>query len=133
MGERRALLIGVQNDRFGELDFVPEVVRDLHAVVLDRRYGACRPALPDGRELLTGPAATRAAVVTALDDAMASAGREQATLFVYFLGHGHKEGEDFYLVAADTPGPERIDSENGVCPRPADQGTAAARTRASTA
>ena len=114
MGERRALLIGVQNDRFGRLDFVPEVIRDLHAVVLDRRYGACRPALPDGRELLTGPAATRAAVVTALDEAMASAGREQATLFVYFLGHGHKEGEDFYLVAADTPGPELINSENGV-------------------
>src|SRR5450755_791186 len=114
MGERRALLIGVQNDRFGRLDFVPEVVRDLHAVVLDPRYGACRPALPDGRELLTGKAATRATVMTALDEAMASAGREQATLFVYFLGHGHKEGEDFYLVAADTPGPERIDSENGV-------------------
>ena len=114
MGERRALLIGVQNDRFGRLDFVPEVVRDLHAVVLDRRYGACRPALPDGRELLTGPAATRAAMVTALGDAMASAGRDQATLFVYFLGHGHKEDEDFYLVAADTPGPELIDSENGV-------------------
>ena len=104
MGERRALLIGVQNDRFGRLDFVPEVTRDLHAVVLDRRYGACRPALPDGRELLTGPAATRAAMGTALDEAMASAGREQATLFVYFLGHGHKEDEDFYLVAADTPG-----------------------------
>ena len=45
---------------------------------------------------------------------MATAGRDQATLFVYFLGHGHKEGEDFYLVAADTPGPDRIDSENAV-------------------
>ena len=63
MGERRALLIGVQNDRFGRLDFVPEVVRRLHEVVLDRRCGACRPALADGRELLTGPAATRAAVL----------------------------------------------------------------------
>ena len=114
MGERRALLIGAQNDRFGRLDFVPEVVQDLHAAVLDRRYGACQPALPDGRELLTGEAATRAAVGTALDEAMASAGREQATLFVYFLGHGHKEGEDFYLVAADTPCPELINSENGV-------------------
>ena len=114
MGERRALLIGVQNDRFGRLDFVPEVIRDLHAVVLDRRYGACRPALPVGRELLTGPAATLAAVETALDEAMASAGRDQATLFVYFLGHGHKEDEDFYLVAADTPGPELIGSKNAV-------------------
>jgi len=49
MGERRALLIGVQNDRFGKLDFVPEVMQDLRAVVLDDRYGSCRPALPDGR------------------------------------------------------------------------------------
>ena len=114
MGERRALLIGVQNDRFGRLDFVPEVIKDLCAAVLDPEYGACRPALPDGGELLTGPEATRAAIMTALGDAMASAGREQATLFVYFLGHGHKNGEDFYLVAANTPGPERIDSENAV-------------------
>lgn len=103
MGERRALLIGVQNDRFGRLDFVPEVIRDLHAVVLDRRYGACQPALPGGRELLTGPAATLAAVETALDEAMASAGLEQATLFVYFLGHGHKEDEDFYLSLPTPP------------------------------
>src|ERR1700685_2495323 len=114
MGERRALLIGVQNDRFGRLDFVPEVVRDLHAVVLDRRYGAWRPARPEGRELLTGPAATQAAVMTALDEAMASAGQDQATLFVYFLGHGHKEDQDFYLVASDTPSPDLIDSENAV-------------------
>ena len=114
MGERRALLIGVRNDHFGKLDFVPEVIRDLRAVVLDDRYGSCRPALPDGRELLTESATTRAEILRALADAMASAGREQATLFVYFLGHGHKEGEDFYLVAADTPGPNLIDSENAV-------------------
>ena len=114
MGERRALLIGAQNDRFGKLDFVPEVIRDLHAVVLDRRNGACQPALPNGRELLTGKAATLSAVETALDEAMASAGRDQATLFVYFLGHGHKEDEDFYLVAYDTPGPELIGSKNAV-------------------
>jgi len=112
MGERRALLMGVPNDRFGRLDFVPEVIQDLRAVVLDPEYGACGPALPDGRELLTGLAATRAAMVTALGDAMASADREQATLFVYFLGHGHKEDEDFYLVAADTSG--RINSESAV-------------------
>src|SRR6185437_3012957 len=114
MGERRALLIGVRNDRFGKLDFVPEVIRDLHAVVLDDRYGACRPALPDNRELLTESATTRVEIARALTDAMASASREQATLFVYFLGHGHKIDEDFYLVAADTPGPNLIDSENAV-------------------
>src|ERR1700684_1284755 len=115
MGERRALLIGVQNDHFGKLDFVPEVMQDLRAVVLDERYGSCRPALPDGREFLRASATTtRAEIVKALDEAMASAGREQATLFVYFLGHGHKEDQDFYLVASDTPSPDLIDSENAV-------------------
>ena len=108
-------MIGVQNDRFGKLDFVPEVMQDLRAVVLDDRYGSCRPALPDGREFLTASATTtRAEIVKALDEAMASAGREQATLFVYFLGHGHKEGQDFYLVASATPSPDLIDSENAV-------------------
>ena len=43
MGERRALLIGVQNDRFGRLDFVPEVIQDLHAVVLDPGTGRAGP------------------------------------------------------------------------------------------
>src|SRR5690349_25127135 len=95
MGERRALLIGVRNDRYGKLDFVPKVIRELRAVVLDARYGSCRPALPDGRELLIeSDDTTQAKIVEALEDAMASAGREHATLFVYFLGHGHKVDED---------------------------------------
>lgn len=115
MGERRALLIGVRNDRYGKLDFVPEVIRDLRAVVLDARYGSCRPALPDGREFLAeSDDTTQAKIVEALGEAMASAGRAQATLFVYFLGHGHKVDEDFYLVASDTPGPNRIHGRNAV-------------------
>ena len=116
MGERRALLIGVRNNRFGKLDFVPEVVSR------SARGGPRRPVrgVPDLRFRTAGssspsPAATtRAEIVKAIDDAMASAGRDQATLFVYFLGHGHKEDEDFYLVASDTPGPNLIDSENAV-------------------
>ncbi len=114
MVERRALLIGAQNDRFGRLDFVPEVIRHLHAVVLDRRYGACQPALPDGRELLTGPAATRVAVETALDDAMARAGREQATLFVYFLGHATRRTRTSISSPPTPPRPELIGSKNAV-------------------
>ena len=114
MGERRALLIGAQNDRHGKLDFVPEVVKDLHAVVMDPQYGACRPALEAGRDLLTGPQATQAAIMTALKDAVAAADRDQATLFVYFLGHGHQEDEDFYLIAVDSPGPAELDSQTAV-------------------
>jgi hypothetical protein len=114
MGERRALLIGAQNDRHGELGFIPEVIKALQAVVLDPQYGACRPALSEGRELLTGSQASQAAIMTAVKDAIVAADRDQATLFVYFLGHGHKEGEDFYLVAADSPGPAELDSQNAV-------------------
>ena len=113
MGERRALLIGAENTRFGEIGSVSKVIGELHKVVLDPSYGACRSALPGGRELLTGQQATRAAIVEALGDAVASAGCEQATLFVYFLGHGYEVDGDFYLVAADTPG-EHVDSENAV-------------------
>ena len=31
-------------------------------------------------------------------DALRAAALAQATLFVYFLGHGHREDEDFYLI-----------------------------------
>jgi uncharacterized caspase-like protein len=105
----------VQNDRFGRLDFVPDLIKNLRDVVLDPDYGSCQPALPEGRELLSDPkVTTREAIVTALRDAVASASEDGATLFVYFLGHGIKKGEDFYLVATDTPSPERINSDNAV-------------------
>ena len=114
MGERRALVIGARNDRFGRLDFVDQVARDLHKTVLDDQLGACVPALPDGRELLIGDAASCAGIKAALADALLDAATSQATLFVYFLGHGHREDEDFYLIGTDTPGPERVDSESAV-------------------
>src|SRR4051812_47204644 len=103
MGERRVLMIGAPNERFGLLTFLPEVVRRLHAVVRDPQRGACLPALPDGRDLLLGEAATHAAIVAAIKDAMAAANRDEATLFVYFCGHGIRTAADFYLIGADTP------------------------------
>lgn len=62
MGERRALVIGARNDRFGVLDFVDDVVTELHSALLDTDRGACAPALPDGRDLLTGDLATSAGI-----------------------------------------------------------------------
>ena len=115
MGERRALLIGVQNESFGRLDFVTDVIRDLHQTVLSSQYGSCQPALPNGRELLNEPeATTRSEIMKALVDAIVRADHDQATLFVYFLGHGYMNYEDFYLVAGDTPSPEQADSENAI-------------------
>lgn len=107
-------MIGARNDRFGRLDFVEPVIRDLHRAVMDDQLGACLPALPDGRDLLTGGAASCGGIKDALHDAIRAAAIDQATLFVYFLGHGQLEDEDLYLIGTDTPRPEQVDSESAV-------------------
>ena len=114
MGERRALVIGARNDRFGRLDFVDQVARELHGVVMDDQFGACRPALPGNRDLLLGEAADCDGIKEALTASFLSAAADQATLFVYFIGHGHREDQDFYLIASDTPGPEQVDSDTAI-------------------
>src|SRR4051794_5620527 len=113
MGERRALVIGAPNDRFGRLTFLDDVVGELHRVVRHPEFGGCAPALPDDRDLLLGEAATRSAMNSALGDAMRAAAADQATLFVYFCGHGYREEPDFYLVASDTE-PGCVDSETAL-------------------
>jgi len=113
MGERRALVIGARNDRFGRLDFVEQVATDLHRALMDTSLGRCAAALSDGRDLLLGEAASCNAIKGALADAIQAAANDQATLFIYFLGHGRLEGEDFYLIASDTPGGQ-VDSETAV-------------------
>src|SRR3712207_5374689 len=110
MGERRALVIGAPNDRFGQLTFLPQVVRDLHEAVSDPQRGACRPALPGGADLLVGQAATHSAIRASIKDAIAAANRDRATLFVYFCGHGIRTAADFYLIGADTK-PRDVDSD----------------------
>ena len=112
MGERRALVIGARNDRFGVLDFVDDVATELYSALLDPDRGACAPALQDGRDLLTGDLATSAGIDSALADAISVAAADQATLFVYFLGHGLQAGEDFYLIGTDTG--ERVDSRTAI-------------------
>jgi hypothetical protein len=114
VGERRALVIGARNDLFGKLTFVEEVARDLHATLMDDRLGACLPALPCGRDLLIGGAASCAGIKSALGEAMHAAALDRATLFVYFLGHGCREDEDFYLIAGDTPGQGPVDSDTAI-------------------
>lgn len=112
MGERRALVIGARNDRFGVLDFVDDVATGLHRALLDSERGACLPALPGGRDLLIGDKATSSGIDSALADAISAAAVDQATLFVYFLGHGQQANEDFYLIGTDTG--ERVDSRTAV-------------------
>ena len=112
MGERRALVIGARNDRFGVLDFVDDVARELHRTLLDSERGACLPALPDGRDLLIGDMASSDGIDSALADSIAAAAADQATLFVYFLGHGQQGNQDFYLIGNDTG--TRVDSKTAV-------------------
>jgi tetratricopeptide (TPR) repeat protein len=112
MGERRALVIGVRNDRFGVLDFVDDVVTELHTALLDSERGACLPALPGGRDLLIGDMATSSGIDSALADAISAAAIDQATLFVYFLGHAQQANQDFYLIGTDTG--EQVDSRTAV-------------------
>ena len=82
-------MIGARNDRFGRLDFVESVTRDLHRTVTDSSLGGCGPALPGRQDLLVGDAATCDRIKASLRDAIQAAASDQATLFVYFLGHGH--------------------------------------------
>lgn len=107
-------MIGARNDRFGQLDFVESVARDLHRAVVDPWLGACMPALPDGRELLVGDAATCGRIKAEVKNAIRTAAADQTTLFVYFLGHGHLEEEDLYLIGTDTPCSRQVDSESAV-------------------
>ena len=81
---------------------------------MDDLLGACRPALPRNRDLLLGEAADCDGIKEALTASFLSASADQATLFVYFIGHGHREDQDFYLIASDTPGPEHVDSDTAI-------------------
>jgi tetratricopeptide (TPR) repeat protein len=112
MGERRALVIGARNDRFGVLNFVDDVARELHQALMDGDRGACLPALPDGRDLLIGGTASCGGIDSALADSISAAAADQATLFIYFLGHGRQRNQDFYLIGADTG--QRVDSKTAV-------------------
>ena len=102
MGERRVLVIGSQCQALGEtsLAFLPRAATDLATVLLDPNLGACKPALEDGTALLLNP------TLTELDDvvkgAVSRASRDEATLFVAFIGHGDYAGKDFYLLPLDS-------------------------------
>lgn len=65
-----------------------------------------------GRDLLLADMASTQGIDSALADSIAAAAADQATLFVYFLGHGRREDQDFYLIGTDT-GP-RVDSKSSV-------------------
>jgi Tetratricopeptide repeat/NACHT domain len=104
MGERRILLIGSQCDALNSLSFLPTVAEDLYEVMIDPRLGGCVPAL-ESNGLLLDPSvdASRKAVEIAFQ----RASKDEATLFLVFIGHGEWADEDFYLLPKDASIPPR--------------------------
>src|SRR5258708_4599110 len=98
MSDRRILMIGSQCRALGKLDFLPQTAQDLYAVMTDAERGACVSAL-EGDGLLIDP--TVAEAKAAIKLAYLRAAKDQATLFIGYIGHGEKMGGDFYLLPLD--------------------------------
>ena len=101
MNERRILVIGSQCDALGcagRLRFLPQAAQDLYAVMIDPARGACAPAL-ESSGLLIDP--TVKSAKAAITSAYEHAARDEATLFISYIGHGEKMDDDFYLLPQD--------------------------------
>jgi hypothetical protein len=103
MTERRVLVIGSQCEALGELCFLPAAAQDVYAVMTDPERGSCVSAL-DGKGLLINPTVQKAK--EAIRTAYAMAAKDEATLFIAYIGHGEHYGNDFYLLPLNaTPAP----------------------------
>lgn len=101
MTGRLLLVVGSNWGARPPLTYLPEAARALEHSLLHPQPGQCAPALPDGRSLLVDP--TAAELDAAIEAAFASASAQEATLILAFTGHGVTVGEDFYLLAVDSP------------------------------
>ncbi|SHN44817.1 Tetratricopeptide repeat-containing protein [Duganella sacchari] len=104
MGQRRILVIGSQCSQLNTLSFLPEAAEDLYRVMLDPGKGACVPALESGA-LLIDPTVIKTR--EAISDAYTRATRDNATLFIAYIGHGESVpgSDDFYLLPVDATTP----------------------------
>ncbi len=83
------------------LSYLPEAARRLARSLTSPKHGQCDPALPDGRALLVNPTAHE--LDDAIRTAFARASELEATLILAFTGHGITVGDDYYLLAKDSP------------------------------
>jgi Tetratricopeptide repeat/AAA ATPase domain len=110
MGKRRLLVIGSQCDALKPpLSFLPDVAKGLYEVMVDPALGDCVPALLTGG-LLVDPTVSQ--TKEALRSAFQLASANNNALLIAFIGHGHRRGNDFYLLPKDAG--ERIGSETAV-------------------
>jgi len=107
MSERRVLVIASQCEALGHLYFLPRAAEDLYNVMIDPERGACIPAL-DQEGLLIDP--TVAEAKNAIKEAYRRASKDEATLFIAYIGHGEKADEDFYLLPRDAEVPPDSDT-----------------------
>ena len=102
MSRRRILVIGSQCSALGYLSFLPSVALDLYGVMTDPGRGDCVSAL-EGAGVLIDPTVNEAK--DAIRRAYQRAARDEATLFIAYIGHGEKVGEkvgeDFFLMPQD--------------------------------
>lgn len=98
-----ALLIAVDENKEASaaLPAVGADARALHDLLVHPQRCAYAP---DHVRLLTGSQSTRAAILDGLDwlgECLAAASDGQATVLIYFSGHGHAEGGEHYLIPYD--------------------------------
>jgi hypothetical protein len=109
MGERRILVIGSQCRALAHLAFLPQAAQDLYAVMTDPKRGTCVSAI-EGNGLLIDP--TVAAMKAAIRSAYRRAAKDEATLFIAYIGHGERpeNREDYYLMPLDAEFPPSSDT-----------------------
>ncbi len=111
MSRRRILVIGSQCSALGYLSFLPSVALDLYGVMTDPGRGDCVSAL-EGAGVLIDPTVNEAK--DAIRRAYQRAARDEATLFIAYIGHGEKVGEkvgeDFFLMPQDAKSPPTSDT-----------------------
>ena len=107
MSERRVLVIASQCEALGRLGFLPQVAEDFYNVMVDPERGACVPALDYGG-LLIDPSVKE--TKDAIKKAFWCAAKDEATLFITYIGHGEKSDEDFYLLPRDAENPPDSDT-----------------------
>lgn len=107
MSERRILVIGSQCQALSQLGFLPQAAQELYRVMIDPERGACVSAL-EGEGLLIDP--TVRDTKDAIKKAYRRAAKDEATLFIAYIGHGERADEDFYLLPQDAENPPDSDT-----------------------
>jgi hypothetical protein len=109
MSQRRILVIGSQCKALGRLTFLPQLAQGLYAVMTNPDRGGCVSAL-EGDGLLIDP--TVKETKAAIRSAYLRAAKDEATLFIAYIGHGEKSenSEDYYLLPLDAENPPDSDT-----------------------